>query len=443
MLQSFIMKIVSPPKISIEDLLQSVAEKILQGITPCITDEKKRYLHWDKLRHLKVPEAFDDIEQYWCFVKVSRLQQQKTLPFIEEFSFVLTDDIQKNIHEIDSKMRGSLEAKNINDNRDRYIIGSLIDEAISSSQLEGAATTRKVARDMLKHSKAPEDYSQQMIYNNYQAIKFIDEHKTDDLTPALILELHQIVTDGTMDNPADSGRFRQDNEIVVQSSTGDVLHNPPDFQSLPDRMKVLCDFANGNSPDYFIHPIIRAIVVHFALAYDHPFADGNGRTTRALFYWVILKNNYWLFQYVTLSTYIKKAQIQYGESFLMVESDDFDLTYFINSQLKFIQQSIDGLFDYVDKKQTQLQQTLNLLSHYLVDGKLNSRQAMIIQHAIKHPGEAYTIAGHKGSHHISSATAKSDLEKLEKLNLLQQSKQGRAFVFIAPNDLEQRIKAYR
>lgn len=436
------MKIVSPPKAP-QDFLQSAIEKMQQGVMPCVTDEKKRYLHWDKLRHLKTPEKFDNIEKYWHFIKVSRLQQQKFLPFTEKFSFVLTDDIQKNIHEIDSKMRGSLEAKNIDDNRDRYIIGSLIDEAISSSQLEGAATTRKVARNMLKHDKIPEDQSQQMIYNNYQAIKFIDSHKYDDLTPELILELHRIVTDGTMDDSRDAGRLRQNNEInVVENRTGDVLHSPPDFQSLPNRMKDLCSFANGNSPDYFIHPIIRAIIVHFALAYDHPFVDGNGRTTRALFYWVILKNNYWLFQYVTLSTYIKKAQAQYGESFLMVESDDFDLTYFINSQLNFIQQSIQGLFNYVDKQQQQQQQALRLLSAYLSDGKLNSRQAMIIQHAVKHPGSVYTIAGHKISHHVSYATAKSDLEKLEKLDLLQQSKQGRAFVFIAPNDLEQRIKAY-
>jgi Fic family protein len=101
--------------------------------------------------------------------------------------------------------------------------------------------------------------------------------------------------------------------------------------------------------------------VHFSLAYDHPFVDGNGRTARALFYWVVLKNNYWLFQYITLSTYIKKAPRQYGESFLMVESDGFDLTYFINSQLKFINQAIKGLFDYVDKKQNEQSNALDLL----------------------------------------------------------------------------------
>ena len=437
------MKIVPPPKISREELFASVFKKIQQGLVPTIVDEKKRYSHWDKIRHLKTPDKFDDIEQYWHFLKYSRLQQQKNLPFSENFSFVLTDDIQQNIHEIDSKMRGSLEAKNIDSNSDRYIVRALIDEAISSSQLEGAATTRKVAREMLKHDKTPNDHSQKMIDNNYHAIKFINEHKQDELTPSLILQLHAIVTKGTMDD-SEVGKLRRDNEVnVVDNSTQTILHHPPDFQELPSRLTVLCDFAIGNSPDYFVHPIIRAIVVHFILAYDHPFADGNGRTTRALFYWVILKNNYWLFQYITLSRYIKKAQVQYGESFLMVESDDFDLTYFINSQLKFITQAITGLFDYVDEKQQQQQQALNLLGNYLSNGKVNSRQAMLIQNALKHPGSVYTIAGHKISQSISYQTAKTDLVGLSKLNLLQHSKQGRAFVFIAPNDLEQRIKAYK
>ncbi|SFV89269.1 hypothetical protein MNB_SUP05-SYMBIONT-5-258 [hydrothermal vent metagenome] len=438
------MKIVHPPKISLEKLVTLVFEKLQQGVIPCITDDKKRYSHWDKIRHLKTPNQFDNIEQYWFFIKGSRLQQQKNLPFSEEFSFILTDNIQEKMHQIDSKMRGSIEAKNIDENKDRYIIRSLIDEAISSSQLEGAATTRKVARDMLQYEKTPEDHSQQMIFNNYQAINFIDKHKNDDLTPKLILELHQIVTDGTMDTLADSGRLRINNEIkVVDNRTGEDLHSPPDYKTLPDRLKRLCDFANGNTPDYFIHPVIRAIIVHFALVYDHPFTDGNGRTTRALFYWVVLKNNYWLFQYITLSTYIKEAHAQYGESFLMVESDDFDLTYFINSQLKFITQSIDGLFNYVDKKQQEQHRALNLLNNYLRDGKVNSRQALLIQHAIKYSGSVYTIEGHKISNNIGYKAARSDLLELAKLALLQQSKQGRAFVFIAPNDLEQRIRAYK
>jgi Fic family protein len=94
-------------------------------------------------------------------------------------------------------------------------------------------------------------------------------------------------------------------------------------------------------------------------------------------------------------------------------------------------------------KQNEQSNALDLLSAYLADGKLNSRQAMIIQHAIKHLGAVYTIEGHKISQNIGYATAKLDLEGLAKLGLLQRSKRGRAFIFIAPNDLEQRIKEYQ
>jgi Fic family protein len=437
------MKVAPPPKIEFQQLIDLGIKKIISGITPTITNEKGQYLHWDKLKYLTFPKEFKSIEEYWFFIKYSRINQYKNLPFIEDFKYILTDDIQQSIHEVDSKMHGSIESDNINQNKERYIIDSLISEAISSSQLEGASTTRKVAKEMLQQNKQPQDYSQTMIYNNYQAIKFIDEHKNNELTPELILELHYLVTVNAIDNEADAGHLRQDNKIAVyDNNTNKALYIPPDYQSLSDRLKILCDFANGNAPDYFIHPIIRAIVVHFILGFDHPFTDGNGRTARALFYWVMLKNNYWLFQYVTLSTYLKKSPTKYGKSFLKSESDEGDLTYFIISQLDFIQQAIEGLFDFVESKQNQQQQTLKLLTTYLLNGALNSRQTILIQHALKHSGNVYTIEGHKLSHHIGYKMAREDLLKLTKLNLLHQSKQGRAFIFIAPADLEQRIKNY-
>lgn len=438
------MNITPPPSIDFETAVPICMEKMLSGIANTVVDEKGRYLHWDKLRHLTPPKEFDDIEQYWAFIKFSRMAQYKLLPFTENFSYILTEEIQQNLHNIDTQMRGSVEARTFEQDSERYIVRALMEEAINSSQLEGASTTRKVAQDMLVNNKEPKDYSERMIFNNYHAVKFINEHKNDDLTPSLILELHKIVTQDAIEDPDDAGRFRQNNDVkVVDNRTQDILHSPPDFNSLADRLESLCEFANGQTPHYFIHPVIRAIIVHFTLAYDHPFSDGNGRTARALFYWVILKNNYWLFQYITLSKYIKAASAHYGESFLMSETDNFDLTYFINSQLKFIDQAINGLFDYVDKKQKQMQETTNLLRFYLSDGLLNSRQLMLIDQALKSPGTIYMIESHKTSHHISYATAKSDLEKLVKLGFLHQSKRGRAFIFISANNLEQQIKSYK
>ena len=109
----------------------------------------------------------------------------------------------------------------------------------------------------------------------------------------------------------------------------EIFHDPPPAEQLDERMAAMCDFANGKIPNHFIHPVVRAIILHFWLAYDHPFVDGNGRTARALFYWLMLRNNYWLFEFISISQIIRKAPIKYGRAFLYTETDDNDLTYFI------------------------------------------------------------------------------------------------------------------
>ena len=63
------MKIVSPPQsLSMGELVKLVVEKVQLGAIPSATDKKGRYLHWDKIRHLEVPEAFDSIEQFCNFL---------------------------------------------------------------------------------------------------------------------------------------------------------------------------------------------------------------------------------------------------------------------------------------------------------------------------------------------------------------------------------------
>ena len=92
-----------------------------------------------------------------------------------------------------------------------------------------------------------------------------------------------------------------------------------------------------------MHPAIRAIILHFWLAYDHPFIDGNGRTARALFYWLMLRHGYWLFEFISISEIILKAPVQYGEAFLYTETDQNDLTYFIIHQTEVIRKSMQSL----------------------------------------------------------------------------------------------------
>jgi Fic family protein len=221
-----------------------------------------------------------------------------------------------------------------------------------------------------------------------------------------------------------------------------VLHTPPRAGELEARMRAMCEFANAaGDGDGFIHPVVRAIVLHFWLAYDHPFVDGNGRTARALFYWAMARQGYWLCEFISISRLLNKAPSKYGRSFLYTETDENDLTYFILHQLKVILGAIGELFEYLDRKQRELSETQLLVQHSpILREQLNSRQLAIVRHAMKHPHFTYTIESHRGSNNIGYATARGDLLKLVDVGLLDQRKgPKRLMLFVSPPDLQQRI----
>ena len=133
--------------------------------------------------------------------------------------------------------------------RDRYIVRSLIEEAITSSQLEGAVTTRDVAKKMLVENRRPHNRSEQMIFNNYLTMKHILALKSQDLTQEIVFQLHREISQNTLDIPDGAGRFRRLNEdINVSDIDGTVYHKPPPAEELPARLQAMCDFANGKTP---------------------------------------------------------------------------------------------------------------------------------------------------------------------------------------------------
>ena len=346
------------------------------------------------------------------------------------------------LHEIDMGAGGIIqmppEVTNP-DTRDRYWVSSLMEEAITSSQLEGAATTREVAKEMLRSNRAPHDHSEQMILNNYLTMQRIGILKDETLTPELVFEIHRIITEQTLDEPSAAGRFRtEDEDIAVWTQENTLLHKPPVAGELQERMASMCMFANGEIPGHFIHPVIRAIILHFWLAYDHPFYDGNGRTARALFYWAMLHNKYWLFEFVTISSILKKAPSRYARSFLHTESDDNDLTYFIAHQLRVIQRAIRELHKYIGRKTRQLKSVEAELRGVEV---LNHRQKTLISHAFRHPQHRYTIASHRTSHNVSYETARKDLLSLQAIGLLEATKRGKRWYYIPNPDLHERLSS--
>jgi len=436
----------SPPQFG--KLLQECAgqpEQLAQILNTKPSEHLARhYLHWDKLRHLKPPAGLT-IREWWLAVKMQRLSLRRPLPLLDQFGQPfygsVPDLVQEQLHSIDRGAGGSLQVPEPINNpqtRDQYLIRSLMEEAITSSQLEGAVTTREVAKEMIRTNRTPRDKSEQMILNNYVTMRHIVEVKDQELTPELVMQLHRLVTEQTLKDESECGRFRQANEVVVvDDMEGDVYHEPPPAEELQKRCQLMCDFANEKAPGYFIHPVVRAIILHFWLAFDHPFVDGNGRTARALFYWAMLRRGFWLFEFISISTILRKAPVKYARSFLYTESDDNDLTYFIVAQTQVIRQAINELHAYIDRKTGEVRE-LELKLKAL--RSFNHRQAGLIRHALKHPYQAYTIDSHQKSHNVVYQTARTDLLQLQRKGVLEMSRQGKTMVFKAPPDLSARLR---
>ena len=403
------------------------------------------YLHWDEIRFRKPPEGLTH-QDWWLGLKMRRRAGYRNIPLKDtsgnDFHFSVPDLVTDLLHQIDRGGGTFVEIPEQVTNaeqRDRYVVRSLMEEAITSSQLEGAATTRDVAKKMLAEGRKPRDRSERMIVNNYMTMRRIMELKDKPLSPDMVLQIHREISDGALDAVDGAGRFRRPDEKIEISDEieGTVFHTPPPAAELPARLEMMCDFANGKTPDFFVHPVIRGIILHFWLAYDHPFVDGNGRTARALFYWQMLHSGYWLFEYISISQFLRKAPVQYGTAFLHTETDENDLTYFIIHQAEIIRRALKGLHDYVARKSSETRACLDALQKH---PELNHRQQALIAHAVRHPNFAYQIAGHGARHAVTYATARADLLELAKMKFLEHRKVGRAFVFVAPKDLESKLR---
>ena len=380
-------------------------------------------------------------------IKANRMSRRRMLPFYDknhnQFNYILTDEILRHLHVIDGKAKGfiSKDASSPSEEiRTRYTVSSLVEEAIASSQLEGASTTRKVASEMIRSGRKPRDRHERMILNNYAGMKRIQEQQSESLTVEGLLNLHKILTEGTMDDPDASGRIQHEDEnrVHVGDAYGKIFHTPPPAKELPKRLDALIQFANESpdDSDSFIHPILRAIVMHFVIGYDHPFVDGNGRVARAVFYRSVLRSGYEILAFASISHIINNAPAKYGYAYQYVETDENDLTYFIHHQLDVICKAIGKLEVYITKKQNEIRRIETKLKRM----PLNYRQLALLGHAVRHPGYIYTIRSHRVSHDCAYATARSDLMKLASSQLLEQKQiNQKTLGFIAPENLESRI----
>jgi Fic family protein len=400
------------------------------------------YPYWEKWKYL-AKEWNIDAPKLWKTVREKRSITQKPIKFDSGHKIPLWINtpsvMQQKLHELDLSLGGNLHASDIipTEEKQRYLISSLMEEAIASSQLEGAATTRKVAKEMLESNRKPRNVSEQMIVNNYAAMQWIVGNKNTRITAETILQIHRIITNDTLTDKQEEGAFRTSDDVrIIDVQTGAVLHTPPSHEDLEHLMNELCKFVNDvNKEEFFLHPICKAIIIHFLIGYIHPFADGNGRTARALFYWYLIRKGYWLIEYMSVSRIILGSKARYARAYQYTEKDDNDVTYFILYNLKCMERSLDELKKYIERKNKEKRDILALLRHT----DYNDRQMVLIQEIINNRKGVFSVREVQTKFGVANQTARTDLNYLVFKGVLETRKNGKSTQFLLTEGGEKRI----
>lgn len=418
--------------------------------TPFVRALNWPYRPWRKVRPMARQQGLSP-EATWFALKMIRSGSWRDLDLDQmggaSFGLCSLPPIFERLHRIDQSLGGGLPSSIGSDDgsladqelRKRLVVRTLMDEAIDSSRIEGAVTTRKRALELLRSGASPADKSERMVVNNYSAMQWVNSKLREPLSVDMLLELQCILTRGTMEDPSASGRLRiaSDQVVIVDERSGEEVFVPPAAEQLPQRLDALCKFANdSHTGDRFLHPIVKACILHFMVGYEHPFVDGNGRTARAVFYWYVLRSGYRIFEFLVISELILKAFAKYPQAYIDTEDDDGDLTYFVAYKLDVIERSIARFHEYLSREQEQIERSLLLVRRFR---GLNLRQRLLLEHALKHPKSEYTAKSYATTNAITPQTARSDLETLRKRRLLSSFRVAKAVHYVPSPDLQRKL----
>jgi Fic family protein len=381
---------------------------------------QQRYLSPEEIRYRlkqqeRLPANWADTEK-----KVVVTRKVGAIPlFLQsintKFWFFPSDSLTRKIDEIERL--GQELHRQINKQslfRQEFLLDSTIEEAITSAIYEGAHSTRAQAQQLIASGDRPKSKDEWMLVNNFKAMSWVQAHRDEQLSQRIILELHRIVTENTMegDDANFSGKFRND-KVFIGPHEG-IPHEL--IQRTIDEMITLVT----QNPRY-IHPLLRGILVHYFTAYIHPFFDGNGRTARALFYFKAMRNQLDYLQLLSVSAYLKEHGTQYQKTFEKVVANDHDVTYFID----FCLDSIHSALEAVSKKVKYLLRINELRDRI----SISANQIGLLQRMALNKFRMVSIEEYAAQIQKSREIARQELKALTDHGLVQEEKQGKKLVY--------------
>ena len=385
------------------------------------------YYTKEELGYRVPPEV--KLDELWSELVTFRQAKAEFLPFKDQadhpFWFVLTPKLQELLHRVDSQGKDSLYGVVKQEIQVELTEQALIEEAMFSSVIEGAFSTIARARELIVEGKTPRDTSDQMVANNGRVMRYVLEQRQAPCSIELMHAIQRLVTEKKLEREAEAGRFR-DGPVFVVNQQRQTIYDAPPAETVPASMETLVRWINDGAQQPFIHPILRAAIIHTYLVYVHPYADGNGRTARAMFYWYLLKHRYEFFRYFSISSIIQETRERYYRVLKQMEDSGADLTYVLLYMAESVARAIEVILQRITERYRRDLLFANIKERRIL---LNDRQARFLRYLAISKEKRGTIAKYQRDFKIVYETARQDLAKLEGLGILAKAKQGRQFVY--------------
>lgn len=398
------------------------------------TQQQYRTIDEIKYRHDQVGVSVGD----WAEVKEKIVRCRKTgaIPLFlksidKKFWFYPADCIYEKAHHIE-KMGIALYDRIIGQQAfaSDFIIDATIEEAIASAIYEGANSTRAKAKELIESRAPPKNKDEWMLLNNYEAMMWIKQNHSQIISIDIIKEIHAIVTKNTLteDDLNFSGKFRNDQVFVYRET--ELKHEGIKHEKIEDTLKEAIKLTTENTR--YFPPLLKGVLLHYFLAYIHPFFDGNGRTARTLYYFKAIRNDLRFVEILSVSAYLKGHGKQYEKSFEKVMDNGLDLTYFIDFNLEALKTALEKVSAKVD-----FLFEINTLKQKL---KLSEQQIGLLQKMALNKFRKYDIEKYAESIGKSREVARQELKHLLDLGLLEELKVGKKFVYkVKPDGLEKML----
>ncbi len=190
------------------------------------------------------------------------------------------------------------------------------EEIIATNRIENINFNRKSVRDILK-GMAPADEAENRILGRKKGLEFIAD-TSNKITEENLYRLYNITVGDFLSEEEKllPGSFYRHDSVYITGAT--PVHAGINHTKLPEYMENFIDFINREDG---MNIFVKAAVVHFYMAYLHPYFDGNGRMARIVHLWYLVQQGYSMALFIPFSSLLEKDRNRYYKAFDLVEEN--------------------------------------------------------------------------------------------------------------------------